>query len=54
MECDLLGGHSMEESLANSKGKMDSAVRDIYLSLTSAICKTFSNNCIFIPKAIPQ
>ena len=38
MECDL-GGQGMEESISNSKGKMDSAVRDIYLSLTSAVCK---------------
>ena len=40
MEADVLGGQSMQESLINSQTKMDTAVRDVYLSLTAASGKT--------------
>ena len=40
LEADVLGGQSMQESLKNSQAKMDSAVRDVYLSLTAASGKT--------------
>lgn len=39
MEADVLGGQNMQESLKNSQAKMDSAVRDVYLSLTAASSK---------------
>lgn len=39
MECDVLGSSNMQETLANSGEQLNTATRNIYMSLAAASCK---------------
>ena len=39
MECDVANDKSVEESLEQSRNRLQTVTRDVYLSLSSATCK---------------